>query len=96
MMMLRKLKNLKIEFESKPQRYKPNLTLYTSGNLTDKEKKTLLLGYKIGLKLAGSTDFTNIFVNQKGFYQIPSNLDVIDVRIYDGAAASIVYELDYN
>jgi hypothetical protein len=91
------IKNLKIQFESKPKYYMND----SDGNFIQapnnvNEKTILFLGYKIGLKIVGIDEILQIFVNEKGFYQIPSNLEVTDVIIYDEAAASVVYQLDYN
>lgn len=38
----------------------------------------------------------SIFVNDKGYYQIPSNLIVKQIILYDEAIATIDYLLEYN
>lgn len=104
-----KLKNIKIYFESKPQYYILDdvLTLvdqseYLSHGLIYDEKVTsdsvtgIGLGYKIGLKISNLDDILIIFVNARGYYQIPSNLEVEDLILYDKVKASIEYQYSYK
>lgn len=59
------------------------------------------LGYKLKLNLISPYDSNvqlerTIFVNQKGYYQVPSNLIVKEITLYDGAVATLDYILEYD
>ena len=59
-------------------------------NQTVFDINTVALGYKIKI------NNQNIFVNEKGYYQVPTNLTVKDLFIYRGAIATIGYIVSYN
>ena len=87
------LKDVRIQFESKPQWY--NIT----GNNQIVRQNTgdnLSLGYKLGLLTTASSTKVNIFVEEKGYYQVPSNIEVLDIFLYDGAIATLDYKLQYK
>ena len=76
------LKNVKIFFQSKPHMF-----IQTAGGLqlvTDisqysaADRQRIQLGYSFEVNNQGSnpSDTTVFFVNQKGYYQIPTNIDV--------------------
>lgn len=62
------------------------------------------LGYRLRIDFASpytadsnsSLLSRTIFVNKQGYYQIPSNLIVKQIIIYDGAVATIDYIMEYN
>jgi hypothetical protein len=37
-----------------------------------------------------------VFVNEKGYYQTPSNLSITNLKIYDGAKASVDFKIKYK
>lgn len=90
-----RLKDLKIQFTSSPQWYD-----IVSRKLMDNnsEKDNLIYGYKLGLKIYdGSTNPVKyIFVEEKGYYQIPSNLIIEDIILYDNAIATLDFKLTYK
>lgn len=87
-----RLKDLRIQFESLPQWYDVfNNTLQTSNS----NKNNLIYGYKLELKVLGQPA-TTVFVEEKGYYQVPSNLIITDVRLFDDAVATLDYKLTYS
>lgn len=59
------------------------------------------LGYKLKLNLVSPYDSNvqlerTIFVNEKGYYQVPSNMSVKEITLYDGASATLDYILEYD
>lgn len=97
------VRNVKISFESEPQWYllDDNITkvqIDDDGNMTNvSDKSNIALGYKLGLKFRTSNNATTyIFVNDKGYYQVPSNMAVTDIILFDGATATIDYILSYK
>lgn len=102
-----KLYNVKIQFDSLPQWY--NLDTFeildvetAEENINAVDKANYELGYKLEIGYVSLNDNTggmlnrSIFVNEKGYYQIPSNLIVKQIILYDGATATIDYLLEYN
>lgn len=91
-------KDVKINFESKPKWYiidNNDITLVT-GELVDSENKNIQLGYKIGIQQNNDADNEiKIFVNEKGYYQTPTNLEITNLKIYDGGTATVNYKLTY-
>lgn len=92
-----RLKDLKIQFLSYPQWY----DVSTKNRMTSTSNKdNLIYGYKLGLiPYLGSktpTSPTIIFVEEKGYYQIPSNLVLSGVYLYDEAVATLDYKLTYR
>ena len=64
-------------------------------------KKNYGLGYKLRLILTSPYDQTmnlerTIFVNERGYYQVPSNMIVKDIGLFDGAKATIDYIIEYE
>lgn len=92
-----RLKDLKIQFETLPQWYD-----VSSNRLKDNDsnKNNLIYGYKLGLKVYVEAKklerIVTVFVEEKGYYQVPSNLIVTDVILYDGAIATLDYKLTYK
>ena len=63
----------------------------------DKEKEVNYgLGYKLGIITTQSEDEIDIFVGEKGYYQVPSNIVVKEIILYHGAKATIDYKLKYK
>lgn len=101
-----KLKDLKINFESNPKWY--SFAPKTSSNdpitLISSEsnsKGDIHLGYKLALRWEeANTDsnqnLTYIFVNERGYYQVPTDLNVYSLRLYDGVVASLNYKIEYK
>ena len=93
------LKNFRIQFESKPRWYK----IYNNeiSKLADEEvinetdKDQYALGYLLQLQIE-KTNWVNIFVNEKGYYQAPSNINVLNAYIQPEDIATIDYILYYN
>jgi hypothetical protein len=59
------------------------------------------LGYKLRLNLVSPYDSSiqlerTIFVNERGYYQVPSNMIVKEVSLFDGAKATLDYILEYD
>lgn len=71
-------------------------------NFSEQKKRNYGLGYK--LKLTLTSPFGNnskamermIFVNEKGYYQVPSNLTVKEITIYDEAVVTLDYDIEYT
>lgn len=68
------------------------------------EKKNYGLGYKITVSFVSPYDTSEdaslltrtIFVNERGYYQIPSDLIVKQITLYDDAVATVDYILEYG
>ena len=90
-----RLKDLKIQFTSSPQWYD-----IVSGSLmtSSSDKNNLIYGYKLGLKVYdGNTNpVRDIFIEEKGYYQVPSNLIIEDIILYDNAIATLDFKLTYK
>ncbi len=95
------LTDVKIYFENNPQYY----TITNSNNnldiklLTDSSNITSSspLGYKLGLKFSGDNDFKVFFVSDKlKYYQVPSDIKVTEIALYDKAQATIDYKIHYT
>lgn len=59
------------------------------------------LGYKLKLNIISPYDKDlqlerTIFVDQKGYYQVPSTMDVKEITLFDGASATLDYIVEYN
>lgn len=57
------------------------------------------LGYKLGITTTQSKkadEIIDIFVGEKGYYQVPSNIIVKEIYLYEGATATIDYKLKYK
>ena len=62
-----------------------------------------VLGYKLQLEILNpisdadqKTIFLDVFVDEKGYYQVPSNLTVKNIILYDEAIATINYKIKYD
>ena len=101
------LHNLKITFTSPPRYFylKDNdYCLYDFSEDKDISFEDIFLGYR--LKLSYYNIYTNastnipIFVqsidNQTGYYQVPSNLVISGITLYDDAVATLDYYLTYK
>lgn len=65
------------------------------------EKMNYDLGYKLKLTLSSPYDSSAqleriIFVNRNGYYQVPSNIIVKEITLYDGAIATLDYFIEYE
>lgn len=76
---------------------------FIQSNLTKQAEKlnNYDLGYKLKLNLVSPYDPSvqlerTIFVNEKGYYQVPSNMMVKEITLYDGAVATIDYIVEYK
>lgn len=76
---------------------------FIQSNLTKQAEKlnNYDLGYKLKLNLVSPYDPSVqleriIFVNEKGYYQVPSNMKVKEITLYDGAVATIDYIVEYK
>lgn len=101
-----KLHDLKIQFTSKPLWWKETANngwtqVIPDENFPDEEKEKLWFGYIFKIEFykkkdnntisAAGRDYRDIFVNQKGYYQIPSDIDITGLVFYDNET----YQLDY-
>lgn len=94
------ISNLKIQFTSKPYWINNDETL----SIADIESEELtpdsniLLGYKFQVKIANDdTDrYKTIFVNSKGYYQIPSDLKIIGLKFFNNETYELNYTLNYQ
>lgn len=71
--------------------------VYASKNI----KNNYALGYKLKLTMISPHEPNlrlnrTIFVNEKGYYQVPSNMAVTEITLYDGATATVDYIAEYN
>lgn len=101
------LKNVKIFFENKPNMFLPissennkdgliNVNDLSNSSFADQTDR-IILGYRFQLQTNGIGDATTIFVNQQGYYQIPNNLDVTQIRFPDkNDVVTIEYTLVYR
>lgn len=77
-------------------------TINNNGNaITEVTHNNYGLGYKLGITFedpSSDNNFikTTIFVGEKGYYQIPSNIKVKEIVLYAGAEATIDYKLSYK
>ena len=70
-------------------------------NTSNKIKNNYALGYKLNLTMVSPYEPNfrlnrTIFVNEKGYYQVPSNMAITEITLYDGATATIDYIVEYN
>ena len=74
----------------------------TNTVLDEQGSRNYGLGYKLKLTLTSPFGSNSkvmermIFVNERGYYQVPSNLTIREVTIYDGAVATLDYDMEYN
>lgn len=84
----------------------PDWTLVSSQNLKDLENNNLnasvknslpyaILGYKLLIKDIEGQEKT-ILIGEKGYYQIPSDIVIKDIQLFDEAIATIDYKLSYQ
>lgn len=110
------MKNLQIQFTSKPFWMVNNSTLSTEidGISVDKYleqfegqeysyvAENFLLGYKLRLRLQTDSveqteiQYKDIFINPKGYYQIPSDLNVTGLQFFNGEEYELNYILEYQ
>ena len=98
------LKNVKIFFNNKPNLYwidstgRMNQIRDNQYNPAEDAGKTIVRGYVFELKTSAAKDSaTQIFVNERGYYQIPADLDVVELtfpRIGDNV--TLEYMLTFN
>ena len=92
------LQNLKIQFTSKPQWYNvSNGEIEKVGNTTSEnfDPDNYSLGYVFTIKTKDEPNPVTIFVNEKGYYQVPSNTEITQISLYDGEKADLNYKLTY-
>lgn len=66
-----------------------------------KKENNYGLGYKLKLNLVSPHDQNiqlerTIFVNERGYYQVPSTMRVKEVTLFDGATATLDYIIEYD
>lgn len=93
------LRSVKITFHSKPNIYierASGLTeVYNYNGLTAAERKKAQLGYAFQVKIGDK--FTKIFVNERGYYQLPNKLKVADISfLHIGDIVTIEYVIDFK
>lgn len=97
-----RMKNIRIYFHSKPHKYvqtATGLSLVDSSSafneLSIEDKKKIQMGYQIGVQI--KKEWVRLFVNSKGYYQIPDNINVQDISIDNaGDIVTIDYILVYQ
>lgn len=97
------LTDLQINFESDPTWWRfdgSDIIAINKENPTQADlTSTKALGYKIQLTLeesSGNGKVVTVFVNEKGFYQTPSNLRIIGLDVYGNATATLNYKIEYQ
>ena len=93
------LQDLKIQFTSKPQWYNVYNNTFEKIDEIDSENfnpDNYSLGYVFMIKTKEDNDPVPIFVNEKGYYQIPSNVEVTQISLYEGEEADLNYKLTYS
>lgn len=102
------LKNIKIYFQSAPNLYyfdtngNPILVTYkgldnTYGLDSSATENEVVSGYTFTIKTTASESYITIFVNEKGFYQIPDNLDVTSLSFnHSGDVVTVEYTMVYK
>lgn len=103
--------NLKIHFTSPPQYYDINSNekitlLSTIPTKSENEEKinflddSYALGYKLNLYYKDNASAVTIFVhsldNRSGYYQVPSNLLISEIELFDDTVATLDYYLTYK
>ncbi len=97
------LTDVKIHFESPPQWYNTvnsnKIEIQTTESNIKKQlqsinKDNFFFGYKIMLSTTESQNIP-ILVEEKGYYQIPSNIKVTNIRFDAGTVATVDYKLNY-
>jgi len=74
-------------------------TIIGGYNTYTSKSESLGLGYKLGIKFENPENSIAeqiIFVGEKGYYQIPSNIKVKEITLYEDAEATIDYKLNYK
>lgn len=97
------LKDVKIFFHSQPSLFIQTgeglLEVEDPGgnNWSDAERARMQLGYTFNVKTSKSEGASTIFVNAKGYYQLPSMLDITDISFpHVGEVVTIEYILVYK
>lgn len=98
------LKNVKIFYHSKPRYYTfqansdglTEVTENTNGIAEMLNQKQVQRGYYFGVITRGSDGNHNIFVNERGYYQIPNKLDVTGLYFQIGDVVTVEYTLCYK
>lgn len=86
------LKNIRIYFHNKPHRYAEIksssgtysfmcLDNYDFSSASQDLLQRTMLGYVIEIQTDQSSQWTTIFVNEKGYYQIPNNFNVTGIAV---------------
>lgn len=77
------LKNVKIQFHNEPHIFlvqaDGKLQLITTPTADQIRDKKIQLGYVFNLQTSSSSGYQEIFVNSRGYYQIPNNLNVTGI-----------------
>lgn len=108
------LKNIKIFFTSRPNVYRPNSSgglelIRNPGDIIYNDSRDrMILGYTFNLTTSASEGQQTIFVNSKGYYQVPDKLDVTSLSfnnvgytdangvIYPGDTVTVEYLMVYK
>lgn len=103
------IKDLKVFFHSKPHMYvmleNNNLQLITDPTTAQLETNNIRLGYTLQIQTSDSAGWQTIFVNERGYYQTPRDVDITGVAfpVYgdeeagrEGDLVSIEYLLCYK
>lgn len=98
------LKNVKIFYHSKPRYYTfqansdglTEVTENTNGLAEMLNQNQVQRGYYFGVITRGSDGNHNIFVNERGYYQIPNKLDVTGLYFQIGDVVTVEYTLCYK
>lgn len=74
------IKNVQIYFHNDPRMFvissNNNVQLITTPTAAQLNNKQIQMGYTFQLQTSDSAGWTTIFVNERGYYQIPENLNV--------------------
>jgi len=75
-----KLQNLKLQFTTPPHYF----NLDNEGNFTLATSTTPWLGYVINIADSKDNNTEQVFINQKGFYQIPDGTNIKSISLFNG------------
>lgn len=97
------ISNVRMQFLSRPSIYslKDNNVVYKTEaeirNMTSAEKQTLRLGYRFEVETDGEDTPSVFFVNENGYYQIPSSVPIRKLRFTNlNDLVSLDFILHYN
>lgn len=90
------IKNVRVFFHGKPHMYLQEsnnnlrrIDYETYSSLSAEDKQKVLLGYRFTLNGSSTDTEKQIFVNENGFYEVPSDVDVVSMFFPDARDGSV-------